>query len=164
MNTARLALPLLAAGQAQKEMTHNEALATLDIAVQASVAAVGVNGPPAAPLEGDAWIVGAAPSGDWAGQAGAIASWTAGGWRFLAPAEGLAAWSRADSAVARYRAGGWEVGVVRGSRLVIGGNPVVGARQPAIADPGAGRTIDSEARQALGQILATLRAHGLIAS
>ena len=32
--TARLTLPFLQSGQAQKELTHNEALTLLDIAVQ----------------------------------------------------------------------------------------------------------------------------------
>jgi len=33
-STPRLALPLLAVAQAQKEVTHNEALALLDLLVQ----------------------------------------------------------------------------------------------------------------------------------
>ena len=77
--SARLALPLLVPGQAQKEMFHNEALATIDLALQASVAAVGTEAPPAAPSPGQCWIVGPRPTGDWAGQAGALAGWTAGG-------------------------------------------------------------------------------------
>ena len=36
-STARLALPLIAPGQAQKEVSHNEALAALDLLVQAQV-------------------------------------------------------------------------------------------------------------------------------
>ena len=40
MTTSRLGLPTLAAAQAQKEMTHNEALTLLDVAVQPVVAAV----------------------------------------------------------------------------------------------------------------------------
>jgi hypothetical protein len=39
---------------------------------------------------------------------------------------------------------------------------VVGSRATAIADPGGGSTVDSQARTAVGQILAALRQHGLI--
>ena len=60
-HTARLALPLLSPGQAQKEMTHNEALALIDLAVQASVESVGATVPPADPAEGAAWILGERP-------------------------------------------------------------------------------------------------------
>ncbi len=83
--TSRLALPLLQPGQAQKETTHNEALTLLDLAVQASVLAVGTNVPPVAPTVGNGWIIGVAPTGAWTGQARAIAGWTSGGWRFLVP-------------------------------------------------------------------------------
>jgi hypothetical protein len=38
--SARLALPLLAAGQAGKEVTHNEALTRLDMLVQPAVAGI----------------------------------------------------------------------------------------------------------------------------
>ena len=40
LQTDRFALPLLATAQAQKEMTHNEALALLDAVVQPVVVAV----------------------------------------------------------------------------------------------------------------------------
>ena len=83
--SARLGLPLLAPGQAQKEMTHNEALAAIDLALAASVRAVGLDAPPLSPTPGESWIVGASPTGAWAGQAGALAGWTAGGWRFVRP-------------------------------------------------------------------------------
>jgi hypothetical protein len=89
--TPRLALPLLQPGQAQKETTHNEALTVLDLTVQASVLTVGTNVPPAVPLVGSAWIVGTAPTGGWVGQARAIAGWTSGGWRFVAPRDGMTA-------------------------------------------------------------------------
>ncbi|MFX4817188.1 DUF2793 domain-containing protein, partial [Acinetobacter baumannii] len=56
--TSRLALPLLAAGQAQKEMFHNEALALIDLALAAAVESVGLNTPPATPEDGQCWIVG----------------------------------------------------------------------------------------------------------
>ena len=163
-DTARWVLPLLEAGQAQKEMTVNEALATLDLLAQAGVEAVGVNAPPADPAPGQCWIVGTAPTGAWAGRAGALAGWTAGGWRFLAPREGMRAWSVADGCAAMRTGGQWRVGAIAGTQVLIGGQRVVGERQPAIAAPAGGVAPDAEARATLAQVLAALRAHGLIAS
>lgn len=162
--TSRLALPLLDAGQAQKEVTHNEALARLDLAVQAVVLAIGLATPPAMPVEGQAWIVGDAPTGDWAAQPRAIAGWTGGGWRFVAPFEGLCVWSVADGLTVRVVGGVWVAGMVSARQLLIGGVPVVGSRRSAIAGPSGGTTIDSEARSAISTILDALRGHGLIAS
>lgn len=160
--SVRLGLPLLQSGQTQKEMFHNEALTLLDFAVQPVVEAVGLNTPPASPVAGACWIIGTAPTGAWTGQAGALAGWTSGGWRYVAAREGMAAWSRADGAFARFSGGAWVVGTISGTRLVLGGDSVVGPRQPAIANPGGGTTIDVEARAALKQVLGALRSHGLI--
>jgi hypothetical protein len=161
-DSARLALPLLAAGQAQKEMWHNEALALLDIAVQATVEEVGRDTPPVAPQPGRCWIVGAAPTGAWVGHAGAIAGWTAGGWRFVAARAGLAARLVANGQEVVHDGAQWRTGELRGARLLIGGEQVVGARGPAITVPIGGSTIDAELRACVGTILNTLRNHGLI--
>lgn len=162
-STARLALPLIAAGQAQKEVTHNEALTLLDLMVQPTALGVGVNAPPGDPAEGSCWIVGPAPSGAWAGQAAAIAGWTAGGWRFVAAREGMEVFTGGSDGFARFSGGAWTIGTVTGTSLAIGGLQVVGARQPAIAAPTGGSVTDVEARATLGSILAALRIHGLIA-
>ena len=161
--TARFALPLIDPGQSQKEMTHNEALALLDAALQPAVRGVGATLPPAAPAIGDQWIVGAAPGGDWAGRANAIAAWTTGGWRFVVPVEGMSVWSMPDGVPARFSAGVWATGDVVATRLIVGGLPVVGARRAATAAPSGGAVIDAEARTAIGAILAALSGHGLIA-
>lgn len=161
--TGRWALPLLDAGQAQKEMTHNEALAQLDLLTQVGVEAVGALVPPATPAIGQAWIVGATPGGEWAGHAGAVAGWTAGGWRFVAPREGMAAWSAADGCAATYVGATWRIGRLAARTIEVAGVQVVGARRAAIAAPTGGTTVDAEARAALAEILATLRGHGLIA-
>ena len=161
--TARLTLPLLQPGQAQKEMTHNESLALLDIGVQAAVQEV-LGVPPPTPAAGQCWIVGPGATGDWTGHDGQLAGWTTGGWRFLAATEGMAAWLIGAAVPARYRDGAWRSGEVRASSFVVAGNQVVGIRQPAIAVPTGGSTVDGEARAALAQLLAAARAHGLIAT
>lgn len=163
-STARLALPLLQAGQAQKEMTHNEALARLDLAVQAVVATAGLNDPPANPQIGECWIVGAAPTGDWADMAGALAGWTADGWRFVSAVDGAAVWVVDQAATARRIGGAWVIGDLAGQRVSIAGVKVVGAQAAAIADPIGGATVDDEARATIAEILLALRGHGLIAA
>ncbi len=158
----RLHLPLLAAGQAQKELTHNEALALLDILVQPVVQSVSPATIPTTPVIGQSWIIGASPAGVWAGQAGKVASWTSGGWRFVTPIEGMRVWSVSDSAFARYEVGLWTLGIETALKLKIAGNQIVGARQAAIPTPAGGTIVDLEARAAVTLILGSLRSHGLI--
>lgn len=161
--TARHALPLIQPGQAQKELSHNEALAALDLLVQPSVVAVGLDTPPTSPTPGQCWIVGGAPIGAWAGHAQSLAGWTDGGWRFAAPVPGMAIWTGGAAAFVRWDGGTWVPGALAGSSLSIAGQQVVGARAGAIADPSGGGAIDSEARATVTQILSALRQHGLIA-
>lgn len=161
--TPRLALPLLAAGQAQKEMVHNEALATLDALVQPCVQTCGADDPPTTPALGQSWIVGSSPTGGWAGQAATVATWSEGGWRFVAPREGMVAWTADLTLPARYSGGAWTIGQLHAATLVIGGRQVVGARQPTIAAPSGGGTVDSEARAAVAALIVALETHGLIA-
>lgn len=86
--TANLGLPLLLAGQAQKHVTHNEALAIVDLLVQGVVQDIHRTSPPDDPAQGQCHIVAAAPTGIWAGQAGRIAGFVNGGWIFIAPRDG----------------------------------------------------------------------------
>ncbi|KQN19389.1 hypothetical protein ASE86_12940 [Sphingomonas sp. Leaf33] len=144
--TARLGLPLLVPGQAQKEMTHNEALTLLAIAVQPSVLALGMTTPPADPATGACWIVGPVPTGAWAGQANAIAGWTIGGWRFVPPHSGFSVHVAPLGRQATFRSGTWSI-----------------QREPgAIVAPSAGDVIDTQARTAIRAILDVLRDQGLV--
>ena len=161
--SARLALPLLAARQAGKEVTHNEALTRLDMLVQPAVVGIGGNTPPAAPQSGQCWIVGSAPTDAWAGHGDALAGWTGGGWRFVVPADGFAAWNAMSGQPIVYRDGRWHDGDVVAGRIIVGGVAVVGPRGGAIADPDGGTVVDAVARKTLTGILNALRQHGLIA-
>ena len=160
----RLALPFLTAGQAQKEMTHNEALQILDFVTVAAVLEPPRNDPPASPGVGDCYIVGSSPTGAWVGWTGKLAGFSAGGWRGVAAVPGMRVDVQSTDQWACYRASGWEFGTLRGSRLVVDDQQVVGARAAAIAAPVGGSTPDAEARTTIGQILLALRSHGLIAS
>jgi hypothetical protein len=86
--TTNLALPLIAAAQAQKHVTHNEALLAIDALLGCAVKDKDLTAPPSAPAEGDRYIVAAAPTGAWAGKATNIAAWQDGIWRFYAPRAG----------------------------------------------------------------------------
>ena len=161
--TPRLLLPYIAVNQSQKEVTHNDALNRLDALVALAVESLDLSAPPATPNEGEVWIVGPAASGAWAGQEGTLAQWLAGAWAFYPATDGMRAWLKDRAVEARFAAGAWVVGELRGDRLVLAGQQVVGAQQPAIADPAGGTTIDAEARTAIVALLAALRQHGLIA-
>lgn len=162
--TARFALPFLAAGQAQKELVHNEALQILDLMAAAAVEEPPRSAPPSSPTVGAMYIVAPGATGAWAGQDLCLAGFTDGGWRFVAPREGTLAYVVSTSVWALFRGGAWEVGSLRGDNVLIGGEQVVGARTSAIAAPSGGSTVDAEARAALGQVLSAMRAHGLIDS
>ena len=120
--------------------------------------------PPTAPSVGVCYIIGEAPTSDWAGKSHCLAGYTSGGWRFIDPIDGMSAYVKTTSTWANYRAGSWEVGTLRGAGLVIGGTQVVGSRLAAIAGPSGGSIVDPESRAAIDQILAALRQHGLIES
>lgn len=162
--TTRFELPLLAAGQAQKEIAHNEALTLIDTLLHPVVVSSGVNEPPSAPLPGQSWIVGPQPSGAWDGKSDHLASWTDGGWRFVAPRPGMSM-AVADAGLrAIWHRSAWQLGIVNAAEIVVDGDRVVGARQAAIDLPSAGAVVDVEAREALDAVLMALRAHGLIAA
>ncbi len=91
--TPHLGLPLIAASQAQKHVTHNEALALLDALVQLACLDKDLAAPPPGPLEGDRYLVTAdAPGGAWAGLAGQVVRYADGVWTGAAPRAGWLAW------------------------------------------------------------------------
>ena len=121
-----LALPLIQPSQAQKHVTHNEALRLLDVLVQPAVATRGQNAPPASPQEGERHVVGDAPTGAWAGQPRRIAWWEAGQWAFLTPQEGWSAQVLAEAVEVVFRAGQWRApadGPLRVAELGINAAP-----------------------------------------
>jgi hypothetical protein len=88
MPTPNLGLPTLVQGQAQKEITHNEALLRLDALVQTSVRSRALATPPGSPANGDRWIVPPGAGGAWAGQTDRIAFWRETAWAFFVPTNG----------------------------------------------------------------------------
>ena len=111
---------------------------------------------------GACWIVAPGAVGAWAGRDHSLAIWSAGGWRFAAPAAGMRVWNRAAEAEWRWTGSAWSAGELFGSALVVDGEQVVAGRQPAIASPSGGTIIDAEGRAAVDQIIVALKSHGLI--
>lgn len=106
-DTPKLALPLIAAEQALKHITHNEALVALDTLVQMAVEELELVTPPGSPATGQSWSVGLSATGDWSGQDGDIATWTEAGWRFLTPLEGWTLWDKDTATPYVYLSGDW---------------------------------------------------------
>ncbi|MCB1494164.1 MAG: DUF2793 domain-containing protein [Bauldia sp.] len=105
--TNLLGLPYLAAAQAQKHVTHNEALRMLDALVQVGVADTTVTDPPGSPAEGDRYIVAATATGDWAGHENDIAAYADGVWVFFTPLAGWLAFDAASGALLLFDGGDW---------------------------------------------------------
>lgn len=145
LETAHHNLPLLALSQAQKELTHNEALMRIDALLHTTVIDELAIPPMVTDADiGKCWLIAASPVADWAGKAGQIALWVGGSWRFLTPTEGM-----------------------RARQLSIGRDRIrsagVWVSAPSISDPANGSVIDGEARQAIVALLQYFRMIGLIA-
>jgi hypothetical protein len=140
LQSARWKLPLLAVSQMQKEVTHNEAVTLIDALIAPVVEASGVDTPPLAPLVGQCWLVGAAPSGAWTGAAQHLACWTSGGWRLVAPRSGMTS-RRADGVMLQFDGAQWAAPV-------------------SVAAPTGGSVVDSEARAAVTALIAQLQSQG----
>lgn len=95
--TPVLDLPYIQPSQAQKHVTHNEAIRLLDVAVQLSVADRDQTAPPADPAIGQRHIVSSSATGPWAGQDGQIAIYEETGWAFITPQAGWRAHVIAES-------------------------------------------------------------------
>ena len=96
-DTPLIGLPLLEASQAQKHVTHNEALLLLDCLLHLAVISRALAAPPASPGDGDRYLVAASATGDWLGHSGHVAFREAGSWRFAVPKAGWRLWVVAES-------------------------------------------------------------------
>jgi len=127
--TARLSLPFIMPQQAQKHVTHNEALQALDALVQPMVESRTMAAPPSSPLPGEAFIVPLGASGDWAGHGDEIAAWQASAWLFYDPAPGWQAYVKDEKALAVFTEGTWTALASTGAA----GVPTIGVNTAADA-------------------------------
>lgn len=124
--TTILSLPLILPAQAQKHVTHNEALTQLDLIVQLAVTDRTLTAPPVAPTVGDRHIVAAGATGAWAGQAGRIAYYAEAGWQFTQALPGWQAHVLAEGQTAVYDGTVWRTlaeGDLTVARLGVGATP-----------------------------------------
>jgi Protein of unknown function (DUF2793) len=106
-DSLHLTLPLLAAAQAQKHVTHNEALTLIDALMHLSVLDRDLAVAPASPNPGDRYLVAGSPSGAWAGQAGKIAHYLDAIWQFAAPQAGWRAWVMDENQLIVFDGSAW---------------------------------------------------------
>jgi hypothetical protein len=104
--TARLRLPYILPSQAQKHVTHNEALQRLDAIVQLVIRDV-VAAPPENSLEADCFLLSVDAAGDWAGKGGKLVFRQDGAWLLITPQPGWTAWFAAENKHRVLRDGAW---------------------------------------------------------
>ncbi|NHB78328.1 DUF2793 domain-containing protein [Rhodobacter calidifons] len=105
--TTHLGLPYLMAAQAQKHVTHNEALRLLDAMVQLAVLDRTRAAPPASPADGDRHLVASGATGLWAGWDLNVAFWVDGVWLRLAPRPGWLVWVADEGAFLVWSGSSW---------------------------------------------------------
>ena len=108
-NTPNLNLPYIDAAQAQKHVTHNQALSLLDALVQAMVLDRTLASPPASPANGARYIVAAGAGGPWTGHANAIAAFQDGAWAFLPPQQGWLVWIANEARLVAWSGATWTI-------------------------------------------------------
>ena len=108
-NTPLLGLPYILAAQAQKHVTHNEALRLLDGIVQLSVKDRNLNTPPGSPVDGDRYLVAAGASGDWTGWSGDVAMFADGSWWRLPARTGWLCYVEDEDVLLVRRGASWEL-------------------------------------------------------
>lgn len=141
--TPTIGLPLLIAGQAQKEFFVNQALCLLD-ALHPRIIAASQPAPPQSANEADCFRVTAPAVGTWAGHEGELAIRIGGGWHFVVPREGMQIFDVTVGHAIVYRSE-WE-----------------SAAAPAV--PTGGTIIDTQARAAISSLIQALAAVGILAA
>lgn len=102
-----LNLPYIMPSQAQKHVTHNEAIKQLDAIVQLAVISSAQNTPPTAQQEHDRYIIANNPTGEWAQYEHNVAIFQDGAWQFLLPKAGWRAWVNADNILIVWNGTAW---------------------------------------------------------
>lgn len=101
-------LPYIMPSQAQKHVTHNEAIRMIDALLQSAVESRSTTTPPVEPAPGQSHIVPEDAAGPWAGRAGEIATFQDGAWEFHAATEGAIRRIIDEDMLVIHRGGEWE--------------------------------------------------------
>lgn len=97
VTTPHLGLPLMAAAQAQKHVTHNAALMLIDALTQCVCKGIAINTPPASAAAGDCYVIGPSPTGAFASAPGQFAIYDGYAWQFAPVAVGNLVFNTTDS-------------------------------------------------------------------
>ncbi len=158
--TPRLALPLISAGQSQKDVTHNDAVLALDRLVALRAASRSEAVPPASAAIGDVQIVPATGAAAWGQPAGTLMHWQGDGWLPEGPRDGQMVLV-ADENVMLVHRGGWQdLWPVAG--LTVGGRALLAAPAVAMLPPTGGGTVDAQARAAIADLIVILQQQGIL--
>ncbi|QYE33705.1 DUF2793 domain-containing protein [Polymorphobacter sp. PAMC 29334] len=161
--SARYAFALLQSGQAQKEITHNSAIAAIDALLHLAVESRTLAAPPAGATSPASWIVCSVATGAWSGRAGQIAILDAGGWSFVVPRDGCLAYVRDEGVYAVCVGGVWNGAAWPVRALSVNGRTMLAVTPIALAGAAGGTIIDTEARAELAALTSAMRAMGLVA-
>ena len=100
--STRLNLPFILPNQAQKHVTHNQAILELDAIIQLVLVSTGLTTPPDAPAEGDCYAIAGNPTNEWEGRSGDIAVWRDNSWAFITPLPGWRAFDISTNSLRIY--------------------------------------------------------------
>lgn len=160
--TDRYALSLLHVAQAQKEITHNDALAHIDALLHLAVETATLVTPPPAPVAGKAWIIAPGATGVWQGRDRTVASFGSGGWRHIVPQQGCVAWLRDLQRFAVFTADGWRDDAGPFSGIPLGSRQIFTATPGVVTDTADGTIVDRELRATMQELLTMLRDQGIV--
>lgn len=118
-DTPHLGMPLIAASQSQKHVTHNQAIVILDAIVMLSVIDSTHTAPPGSPAEGDRYKVASGATGAWATWDLNIALYTNGQWLKLTPKKGWTCFDEATGALTVWTGSGWTDIAAAGGYLTV---------------------------------------------
>ena len=108
-----LDLPYIQPSQAQKHLTHNDSIRTLDTLVQLSVSDASLAQPPQDASADARYIVAEPALADWAGHGGSIAQLDGEGWVFFTPQIGWRVWAAAQNTLLVWDGAAWHDVVTR---------------------------------------------------
>lgn len=107
VNVPHMGFALVEQAQAQKEVTVNRALKDIDALLNMGIADKDLSAPPASPVAGAVYIVGAAATGAWAGKDKSLAYYD-DIWRFITPGTGLRLWVNDENEPYVYSGSAWQ--------------------------------------------------------
>lgn len=139
--TSTYGLPLLFAGQAQKEFFLNQSATLIDIMLK-GVVEDSVSAPPSDPTDNSCYRVTATASGEWEGHEDAIAVRIGGAWEMIEPFRGMRFYDAMRGTLLHFD-----------SQWRMAGEALF---------PTGGTIIDTEARLAISKIIEALRETGIL--